>query len=84
MRPIALVLTQRTPPAVVCTRSNNQLGNTLVSASVANQRRRAFRTLSDAFADYRRRRRGPTAVSRDPADAATLEGPTSVGGTARL
>ena len=46
-RPVALVLTLRTPPAVVRRRSNNQLGSELMRSAVANQRRRApprFRT----------------------------------------
>jgi len=38
--PVALVLTLRTPPAVIPTRSSNRLGSELIRSAVANQRRR--------------------------------------------
>src|SRR6478672_13330990 len=46
-RPVALVLTLRTPPAVIRRLSNNHFGSDVIRSAVANRRRRApprFRT----------------------------------------
>ena len=66
-RPVALVLTLRTPPAVVPTRSNNRLGSELIRSAVANRRRRApprlrTRLPPDAGADSVQ---GTAATTRD-------------------
>jgi len=50
-RPVALVLTLSTPPAVIPTRSNNQLGSELISIGGGESAAACPSALSDAFAD---------------------------------